>query len=71
MGVNYPQFRRRILSTKTLALWRHAGVGHQALPGLSRESRQSLPLANLSTQVKVLRLLPPMRSNDYLWSNSG
>ncbi len=70
MRVNYSQFRRRILSTKTRALWRHAGEGHQALPGLSRESRQSLSLANLSTQVKILRLLSSMRSNGYLWSNS-
>ncbi len=70
MRVNYSQFRRRILSIKTWTLWCHAGEEHQALFELSRESRQSLSLANLSTQVKILRLLSFMRSNDYLWSNS-
>ncbi len=70
MRVNYSQFHRRILLIKTWALWRHADEEHQVLFELSRESRQSFSLANLSMQVKILRLLSSMRSNDYLWSNS-
>lgn len=49
MRVNYSQFHRWILLIKTRALWHHADKEHQVLLKLSRESRQSLLLANLST----------------------